>query len=376
MRIAFIATEKLPVPAVRGGAIQIYIDGVTKIISKNHDVTVFSITDEQLPNKETKNRVSYIRYPEDQYLQGIQKGLKERNFDVVHLCNRPKWINEMKEVAPNTKFVLSVHNEMFTEEKISEEEGSICIDSVEKIVTVSDYIGSTISLRFPKAKGKISTVYSGVDLANYYSIWSPTGNKRRQEVRKELGIVGRDVVLFVGRLSKVKGPHLLLQALPSIIEKHPKVMLVFIGSKWFGENQINNYVKHLYTLGALHQENVTFIKFVEPSRIPILYNMADIFVCSSQWQEPLARVHYEAMASGLPIITSNRGGNPEVIDQGKNGYIIDDFENPEEYAKHINSLLEKPATRERIGKNGRLFAEKQFGWSRVASDLLNVYQTI
>lgn len=52
--------------------------------------------------------------------------------------------------------------------------------------------------------------------------------------------------------------------------------MVFIGSKWFGDNNVNNYVKHLYTLGAMFQNNVIFIKFVKPKDIPTLYAMSDL----------------------------------------------------------------------------------------------------
>lgn len=152
--------------------------------------------------------------------------------------------------------------------------------------------------------------------------------------------------------------------------------MVFIGSKWFGDNNVNNYVKHLYTLGAMFQNNVIFIKFVKPKDIPTLYAMSDLFVCSSQWQEPLARVHYEAMAAGLPIITSNRGGNPEVIEEGKNGYIVNDFENPDAYAEKIINLLNNESKREQMGKYGRSKVEKDFGWNRVAMNLIGVYKEV
>ncbi len=376
MKIALIGTEKLPVPAIRGGAIQIYLDAVAAIIAKKHDVTVISITDPELQDSETRNGVRYIRFKEDVYLPSIIQHLKEENYDVVHLCNRPAWINPLKEEITKTKFVLSVHNEMFDYDKMSDEEGHQCISSVSKIVTVSDFIGRTITDRFRDAKSKVKTVYSGVDLEKYQPAWTQAGKQARTRVRNELNIQNKKVALFVGRLSKVKGPHLLLQALPQIIEKHPDYMMVFIGSKWFGDDNLNNYVKHLYTLGAMFQDNVTFIKFVKPADIPNLYAMSDLFVCSSQWQEPLARVHYEAMAAGLPIITSNRGGNPEVIEEGKNGHVIRDFENPDAYAAMINSLLSDSSKLERMGKYGRRKVESEFGWDRVASNLLQVYEEI
>ncbi|OJD58292.1 glycosyltransferase family 4 protein [Bacillus sp. NH11B] len=377
MKIAIIATEKLPVPAVRGGAIQIYIDSVATIIaSKGNDVTVISITDPNLKTEEKNGGVRYIRFAEEGYLHDILEHLRNEQYDVIHLCNRPNWITFLSEVATKTKFVLSVHNEMFAYEKMSDQEGEACIKAVSKIITVSDYIGETITSRFKTAQSKTKTVYSGVDLNEYYPDWTINGKEVKRYVKKELNLQNKKVVLFVGRLSKVKGPHILLQALPKIIEKNPDIVMVFIGSKWFGDNNVNNYVKHLYTLGAMFQNNVIFIKFVKPKDIPTLYTMSDIFVCSSQWQEPLARVHYEAMAAGLPIITSNRGGNPEVIEDGKNGYIVNDFENPDAYAEKIISLLNNESKREQMGKYGRLKVEKDFGWNRVAMNLIGVYKEV
>ncbi|MCA1031209.1 glycosyltransferase family 4 protein [Bacillus timonensis] len=374
MKLALIATEKLPVPAIRGGAIQIYLDSAAPLIAKKHDVTIISITDPKLNDTEQSNGVKYVRFPEEQYVSSIINHCKNNHYDVIHLCNRPNWIKELKAATPNSKLVLSVHNEMFDYDKLTDAEGEECIKSVSKIITVSDFIGKTITSRFPSAKSKTKTVYSGADLTTYQPAWTSGGRDARNRVRSELGIQGKKVILFVGRLSKVKGPHILLQALPKIIEQHPDVMMVFIGSKWFGDDNVNNYVKHLYTLGAKYKENVTFIKFVQPKDIPDLYAMSDLFVCCSQWQEPLARVHYEAMAAGIPMLTSNRGGNPEVIEEGKNGHVIYDFENPDAYADMINSLLKDRSKCEKMGRYGRSKVERDFSWNDVASNLLRVYE--
>ncbi|MCA0172274.1 glycosyltransferase family 4 protein [Bacillus sp. RAR_GA_16] len=374
MKIALIATEKLPVPAIRGGAIQIYLEAVSKLLAKHHHVTVISISDPDLKQSETAQGVHYVRLNKNSYVADIKQYIDSNHFDVIHVCNRPLWIEELKAASPKSKFILSVHNEMFAQGKMTDEEGKQCLSQLSKVVTVSDYIGKTITSRFPTAKGKVQTVYSGVDLSTYHPRWTNEGRKLREAIRSQLNLTDKKIVLFVGRLSKVKGPHILLHSLPEIIEKHPDAHMVFIGSKWFGENDVNNYVKHLYTLGAMYPDNITFIKFVEPKDIPKLYSMADVFVCCSQWQEPLARVHYEAMAAGLPLITSDRGGNPEVINEGKNGYVVHQFDQPEAYAQMIQSLFSSDSLREKLGKNGRLKVEGEFGWNRVASNLKTVYE--
>lgn len=373
MKIALIATEKLPVPAIRGGAIQIYLQAVATKMSEKHSVTVFSVTDPQLPQTEQKENVTYIRFSPKQYLPDLINHFKEHHYDIVHLCNRPLWIKSLKNTAPQTKFILSVHNEMFAPEKINDDEGRACISYVSKIVTVSEYIKNTITSRFPEALNKTVPVYSGVDLAAFHPSWTEVGQQLREKARHSLNLQGKNIILFVGRLSKVKGAHILIQALPEIIKKHPNTVFVFVGSKWFGDDCVNKYVKHLYVLSAMYKEHVIFTKFIPPKNIPILYTMSDIFVCSSQWQEPLARVHYEAMAAGLPILTTNRGGNPEVIDEGENGHIIFDYDNPHVYAEMINHLLEHPNKREQMGRYGRSKAEENFGWDRVTANLLSVY---
>ncbi|MCL1631315.1 glycosyltransferase family 4 protein [Sporolactobacillus sp. CPB3-1] len=374
MNIAMIATEKLPVPAIRGGAIQIYIQSTAELIARQHQVTVFSIRDPRLENDETARGVHYIRLNKEHYLDDLADTLRKNHYDLIHVCNRPAWISRLKEAAQDSKFILSVHNEMFAEGKISEEDGTACVRNIAGMVTVSDFIGKTITQRFPEAKDKTRTVYSGVDLAAYHPAWTDQGRAIRKEMRARAQLEGKRIVLFVGRLSKVKGPHILLQAIPEIADKHPDAMLVFVGSKWFDDDKVNNYVRHLYTLGAMHPEQVTFIKFIKPRDIPNLYSMADLFVCCSQWQEPLARVHYEAMAAGLPIITTNRGGNAEVIEEGRNGLIIDRFDDPQEYAHAINDLFDHEDVRAQMGRNGRRIAEQKYGWQRVADQLLEVYQ--
>ncbi|HET7579644.1 MAG TPA: glycosyltransferase family 4 protein [Bacillales bacterium] len=374
MEIALIATEKLPVPPVRGGAIQIYLQSFSPLVAKKHHVTVFSVRDPDLPDEDQVDGVDHIHIDADHYVSGVAEHLKTGNFDLVHVCNRPAWIRTLCGAAPDSKFVLSVHNEMFAPEKISWAEGEACIRLVDQLTTVSDYIGETICERFPEARSKVETVNSGVDLDIFKPAWTDEGRVIRNNMRQQLDLEGKKVILFVGRLSKVKGPHILLEAIPEIVKSHPEAVVVFVGSKWFGENNVNKYVQFLYTLGALYPENVRFIKFVKPSDIHKLYTMSDVFVCTSQWQEPLARVHYEAMAAGLPIITTARGGNSEVINEGQNGFVIEQFEDAGQYVVKINQLLNDDTLRRRIGESGRAYAESRFGWEHVADHLQQIYE--
>lgn len=372
MRLAFVCTQMLPVPAIRGGAIQILIDGISPYISRSHDLTVFSITDPDLPAEEERQGIKYVRFPQQTYPQQVAEYLRQHPpFDVVHVFNRPRNVCEYGEAAPTTRFVVSLHNEMFHPQKLSDQGGVACINRVDAIIAISNFIGSTVYRRFPFAKKKVKTVYSGVDIHRYIPIYSR--RRRRSVLRRQFEVENKKVILFVGRLSIKKGPHLLIKAMELLVEKHPDAILFIVGSRWFSDNTVNPYVDELMKLSVPIKDHVWFTGHVSPKDIPDYYLMGDVFVCSSQWQEPLARVHYEAMAAGLPIITTDRGGNAEVITHMSTGLVLDDYDNPVAFAEAIDLLLSNPKLRRDLGRNARIHAERYFNFQRVAKDLEQIY---
>ncbi len=277
---------------------------------------------------------------------------------------------------PDSRFIVSLHNEMFRESKISDELGKLTIKAVDQIMSISNYIGQTIITRFPAARTKVRTVYSGINLNLYKPVWSEEAGSTRDELRHRYGVTENKVILFVGRLSEVKGPHILIQAMEQVIREHEDAVLLIIGSKWFSDNGMDAYNLGIRQLAeSLGEGRVIFTNFIVPSEIPTHFLIGDVFVCSSQWQEPLARVHYEAMGAGLPIITTNRGGNAEVIKSGENGIVIDEYTNPEAFSTAINSLLSNESEAMRLGRAARATAEQKFGFEHAARRLENVYRS-
>lgn len=373
MKLAFICTEKLPSPAIRGGAIQIMIDGITPFLRKNHDITIFSITDPNLVNEENHHGIKYIRLPRVGYETLVAEQLKRNKFDVIHVCNRPRNVLKYKEAAPKSAFVLSLHNDMFSEMKIAREEALQVIESVDAITTVSEYIKRTVIYRYPVALEKIHVVYSGVNLNHFTPTWTIEGKAIRQKIVSKYQLENKKVILFVGRLSKTKGPHVLIESMQHILIQHPEAVLVIVGGKWFSDNTKNEYVKELYDQAMRFKGHVLFTEYIPSDQIPEMLLIGNVFVCCSQWHEPLARVHYEAMAAGLPIITTNRGGNAEVIEEGVNGLIIDDYVNPKSFAQAIDCLFSNPHLSETMGVNGREKVEGKYQFHHVATTLEKLY---
>ena len=177
MKIALICTEKLPVPPVAGGAVQLYISEILPYISKEHDITVFSLSHPSLPNEEIVDGVKFIRVnakTPPRYFKKI-KDLLDNSFDLIHVFNRPRWLPFLSENLSNTGFSLSLHNEMFHPDKIPEFKAVQCIERVEFINTVSKFIADGVKKLYPQAADKLNVVYSGVNVEKYSPNWSSTG---------------------------------------------------------------------------------------------------------------------------------------------------------------------------------------------------------
>lgn len=375
MKILLVCTEKLPVPCIRGGAIQTYIDGILPFLKRDHEVTVFSVADPELPDQEIRDNILYkrsSRKTSEEYYHAVTNFVAGREFDWIVIYNRPKYLPMVAEVAPNSRFILSMHNEMFHAKKIEPEEAILCLERVEKVVTVSKFIADGIAKLFPGYEHKLTPVYAGVDLKLFQPRWIEGLEGKRKEKLAALGLEDKQVILYVGRLTDKKGPHLLISAMTKVIKKHPSAVLLLVGSKWYGNNEENDYVREIKVKAEQLGGAVQMTGFIPPYEVADYFLLGDVFVCASQWEEPLARVHYEAMATGLCTITTGRGGNPEVIIPGKNGIVITDYENSGAFADCIDYLLSMPNKREEMGKRGRELAELYYSWSRVAWDILSI----
>ncbi|MEH6936459.1 glycosyltransferase family 4 protein [Bacillus sp. JJ664] len=376
MKILMVCTENLPVPPVLGGAIQTYISGSLPYLSKSHDITIMGINDPTLPDEEIIDGVKYIRVPGkvlELYREGVVEYINSNQFDLIHIFNRPRLVLPIRKVAPNAKITLSMHNDMFNLGKIDPEEAKLVIEEVSNIVTVSDYVGNVIRELYPEASNKIRTIYSGVDSDRFLPGNNSKMSEIRDSLRREYGLENKTVILFAGRLSENKGVDRLIRALPQLSKTFKDLALVIVGSNWFSQNNVTDYVAYIRAISKKQEVPVVTTGFVSPFEMQNWFAVADIFVCTSLWQEPLARVHYEAMAAGLPIVTTARGGNPEVIIPGENGLIVENPEDPSEFAAKITEILSNKSLMRSMSNRGRELAISKYTWSRVGNEILEVW---
>lgn len=145
-------------------------------------------------------------------------------------------------------------------------------------------------------------------------------------------------ILFAGRISWEKGIDKLIDAVKKINSNNIKILIV--GSTLHGENKVRKtkYIKKLED--KIHDLNskIIFTGYISYEIMPVVYNLADIAVLPSMWEEPAGLTPLEAMACGTPVITTDSGGIPEYV--GKSAVVLKRNTNlVSDIARNITNLL-------------------------------------
>jgi len=375
-----VCTEKLPVPPVRGGAIQTYIDGVLPHLATRHQVTVLCRRDPDLADEEERDGVRFLRVDPGPspwtYGAAVADILGAERFDLLHLFNRPLLLPLYAQASPRSHLVLSVHNEMFGPNKLSVDAGAQVIRQADRIITISRFIQRGIRRRFPQSAAKLRTIYSAADLDQFLPRWHPTAQAEAAVLRAKLGLGNGHVVVYVGRLSPKKGAHVVIGAIERLQRRGHAIQLVIVGSKWYGGDEPDPYIDVLQAQAERLSPPALFTGYVPYAEVHRYFWLAHAFVCASQWLEPLSRTHYEAMAAGVPIVTTDRGGNAEVVRGFRNGVIPTHFDDPKSMARAIAKILDHRHSAASMGRRGRRLAERRYHWRRVADEIQQVYGTL
>ena len=205
---------------------------------------------------------------------------------------------------------------------------------------------------------QISIVPNGVDDNRFM----PATNK--DDIKADFGIEG-DVILYVSRMSYRKGPHVLLNAFSGIEE----ATLVMVGS-----GEMLPFLKMQAKFLGI-EDRVIFLGYIEDSKLPEVFRMADIFVLPSVTSEAFGIVVLEAMASGVPVIATNVGGIPEIVKENEAGLLVPPG-NELELRNAIQRLLQEEKLRRWYGSNGRRAVEEKYSWDRVVVKIEKTYEEV
>jgi glycosyltransferase involved in cell wall biosynthesis len=174
-------------------------------------------------------------------------------------------------------------------------------------------------------------------------------------------------ILYVGRLEPLKRVDILLEATKIIKESIPDINTYIIGTG-SQENVLKIYARQLNI-----ENNTKFMGFIPQDEIYSYYKSAEIFVNPSQ-DGIFSLTTLEAMACGVPAVTSNIFNIPYVIEDGKTGLLCE-YGNKFDLANKLIALLQSRELREKIAIAGHEKA-KEYSWERVASETLDIYRKL
>jgi len=224
-----------------------------------------------------KNNVPIVHTLRDYYLLCVRSSMFKKDRNCIVPCLSCSLLSTLKcgpatgvtTLVGNSRFILDVHREN----------------------------------RNLGAIPNFQTVYNG---------YSPPGSRVRFDPQKErrFELSGKVIFGFLGQLSPEKGLETLINAFLNLNSGH---RLLICGK---GRDDYEQQLKKLYS----HSIGIEFLGFQPPSQ---LFEKIDVLVVPSLWNEPLPRTIFESYSHGIPVIASNRGGNPEIVEVGSTGYLFE-----------------------------------------------------
>lgn len=379
MKIAFCIENFI---TTRGGAEQYVHDLSRRLTAGGHQVRIFTMSSREMGADNLRISILHCG-PLPRFLKTLcfalrcRKAVRDQGFDIVHSFGRtwgmdvfqPLGGSQLAGLVGNIRsigsrlgrtvkiaiYFFSLRRLVyFYIEKVQMKEAKI-------VIAISAMVRRDLIryCRLPEEKVKI--VRNGVDLERFH----PRNRQIfRVETRRKLGLEERDVMLiFVAHNFRLKGIQSLLLALAELEKRSPGH---FFKAAVLGAGKVKKFAALARRLGV--GEKVLFLGYEDDT--PRYYAAADISVHPSYY-DPSALVVLEAMASGLPVITTAYCGTSEIIAEGTEGYVVPTPEDTGLLADRIRRL-EDPELRQRMGEAARRRAE-EFPYSRNMQEILDIY---
>jgi D-inositol-3-phosphate glycosyltransferase len=214
---------------------------------------------------------------------------------------------------------------------------------------------------------RVFIVPPGVDLATFQPM-------DRADARREIGYGSERLLLFVGRLERLKGVEVAIRALALLRDRrHDDVRLLILGEDSHeGDESEKDRLKAIASEAGV-RDRVDFVGSVAHHELPYFYAAADACVMPS-YSESFGLVALEAQACGCPVVASGVSGLRSVVRDEVSGYLIDEHD-PAAYAERIGRLLADRELAQQMGRRGSLLAQR-FSWKRTADRLEELFDSV
>ncbi len=383
--LVVIVPEMLPVPPVLGGAVELWVHELTtRLATRGRRVAVIS----RPAGVPGVPGIEYINLPwtkAERTFDRLKQWLSRRNplrylakmlsvacyarrafrasreFDIVYLHNEPNALLLMPK-RPGQRIVLHMHNDHLTL-RMFRAAYRRALAKADLVLFVSDFIRRQAGIAFPEHAHRFKTVLNATDASLF-------GSDEVHSAAPELAALktGGPLLLYVGRLARVKGVHVLIEAFARIRARFPQARLVIAGSSFFAGAVRTAYEAELAELAASMGDAVVFTGFLPRAKLKELYRTCDVVAVPSIWPEPFGLVVLEAMASGTCVVASAVGGLPEVIEDRRTGLLVPAAD-PDALAAAICAVLADPALKSSLERAAAQAVARKFTWERLVGEV-------
>ncbi len=386
MKILIITPGIHPVPPVKGGAVENLIDFILKDNIDN-EITIYSIYEKNIETslKEYNNiKFKFIKknkflelifkysekiyrkffnvYIGNYFVNKVYKSLKitKEEYDIIIIENMPKYILKLNNVLGNGKKVLHLHNDYLYKNTFKDLE---ILELYDNIICVSNFIKNRVST-INTSTDKIYTLYNGIKL-NQTKLQNEETIYSKYKIKKN-----KINIIYTGRMVKDKGIENLVNAFCDF--NNDNYQLILVGGCNYGENKDNSFILKLKK--RAQNNNVIFTGYINYSEIINLYNISDIGCLPSIVNEACPLTAIEMITMGLPVIGTNSGGLPEIIDNTC-GVIINREELTKNLLKVFNDIDNNLLDIKDMKKNA-IIKSKNFSLEKYQKNFWNIIKKI
>jgi glycosyltransferase involved in cell wall biosynthesis len=232
-----------------------------------------------------------------------------------------------------------------------------------RVICCSNYMISHVKWAFGLPEDKLVMIPNGVDVKEY----DKNANVDLSSFRRNFALPEEKIVLFVGRLVYEKGIHVLINAVPKILEK-VNAKFVIVGSGYMKES-LSEIVKKM---GLSHK--VLFTGFLDDETLRKLQKCADVSVVPSLF-EPFGIVALEAMAAKSPVVVSDSGGLSEIVEHDVTGVKVYP-NNSDSLTWGVTRVLLDEKYANWLKENAYKKVKENFSWEKISRQTKNVYSTV
>ncbi|GLI08983.1 spore coat protein SA [Paenibacillus tyrfis] len=375
--VVFVTPGSFVIPSGNSSSVELVVEQIVRRLQKHVRLAVIGRRGRTLRRTEIREGVLYERVPAAsprRYVEGVSRKLRKLRPRVIQVENRPRFARFLKRRHPGAQVWLSLHSVTFVSKPhIRRPELRRCLAAVDRIVVNSHYLKDEMVRRDPRVQAKIIVNHLGVDPDRFISRWSPEGAVKREALLHRLGLQGRKIILYVGRLIPTKGVHHLLAAMPEIVGKVPEALLLVVGGAFYGSRRLTSYVRRLQRTSAPLSNHVRFVPYVPHGEVDDWFRLADVLVVPSVRREAFGLVNVEAMAAGVPVVATRAGGMPEIVEEGVTGLTVEPDVLESGLAPAVISLLQNEGKACRMGEQSVERVQRLFTWERMAERWLTFY---